>query len=829
MNLSDRQLKEEEGDLNLREIVDLVWSLRYWIILSVSVALCIAAVYLYTQPKIYQSDMMIMITTDKNAGMGSSAEVGFLQNMTGIRTYNSLANEKVILKSTPVLQSVVEELDLNIRYYVKHNLVNREVGVQEVKMTYLSDPNFNVNNLHTYTVNYNVIDTATLKISVLDQTLTRRAGTDVFAYKDTIVHYNENIPLADCGSVNFTFMPKRDDNLKDFKYRTPGKHTIQLYSPLLRARQLARQISVVEGESKASRLSTSSMLQLVIDDNLPARAEAVLEKMVEKYNAQTKAYYSSSNSNTMEFIQNRLEDLYTQLSAVEGQIKDYSINHEVVNIESQASIKLTTDQQIQDQVQEIDVQLRLMEMVEREIKNSEPYTSIPSNVGISDASINSSITNYNQGCMERARLLGAATTNSPVVQQLSKQLDEQLSLIEKIIDNQISVLEVRRSDLSKKLSKSKNYLQSIPGQKINLAQIEREHSIIEPLYTLLQKKREETMLAIVAEPDIARIVEHSENTAVQVGPHDKRILGIGFLIGFMIPVCLVYVLRLLKTKIETPEDISRRTSLPIIGVVPKGENKILRAADVINGSTHSTMSEIFRSIRTNIGFMPGKVLQMTSSVPGEGKSFVSANLVLSMAQIGKKVVLVETDMRKGHQNRVFDLPRQDHKGLANYLSGDIKDWRETVKHVEGVPTLDVVLKGAVPPNPNELLACDRMDKMIEEMKEIYDYIILDSPPYLVIADPVTLNRLVDRTIYVMRANKADLRFTGELNAAAQAKRLTNPMIILNDVEMEKRSYGYGSHYGYGYGYGYGYAYGYDEQKERKKGLRYALKKLFFRK
>lgn len=831
---TDLQTEEQDSSLNLRAILEMTWALRYWIILSVFLALGIAAVYLHRIPKSYTSSMMIMITTDKNAGMTSSAQMSLIQDLTGNQTYNSLANEKVIIKSTPVLQQVVMEADLNIRYYVRHNFVNRETGIQEVKMTFIPAEGYNLSQLHTYRFDYDIVDERHLQLQVTDMSINKKSGLDPIVIPQQTCPFDTLISLGECGAVNFTFRPDPAQQFNGkFQYAISGNHYIILTSPLIRARELATQITVDINEDKASSRmgGGSSILQLTMTDNLPARAELVLGKMVEEYNTTTKNYYSTSNSNTMTFLENRLKDLHDQLTKVENKKQTFSVSSELIDIDSQASISLNSEKAVQDQIQEIRIQIRLLEMVQADIAQNAPYTTIPSNIGIADQSINSSIAIYNSGCIERIRRLTSSTEKNPVIMRLSTELDAIRNQITESIKNQIKLLQSKNQELQSQLNLSKDYLQNIPGQKINLQQIEREQSIIEPLYLQLQQKREETMLAIVAEPDVARVVEYPENTAVITGPNSSRIYAIAFVLGFLLPIGIVYLISLMRTKIQTPEDISARTRVPIIGIVPISEAKVLRASDIINNTKHSATSEIFRSIRTNIGFMKGKVIQVTSSIPGEGKSFISSNLAISLAQIGKKVILVEADMRKGHMNRTFELPRRDNHGLANYLSGEVEDWRETVKQIKELPTLDVILKGAVPPNPNELLSSDRMDTLIQELCRIYDYVILDSPPFLVIADPMTLNRLVDRNLYVMRAGVSDLRFAAEINNAVQSHKLNNPMIILNAVDVDRRnrygySYGYGYGYGYGYRYGYAYGYGNDEEQHVHRGLRWRLKRLF---
>ena len=843
--MSEYIINEQEDDelqsgssLSLRAIFEMTWALRYWIVLSLFVSLCCAAVYLYVKPKTYHSSALVMVTTDKNAGMGSSAQMTFIADMTGMQSYNSLSNEKVIIKSTPVLQAVVEELGLNVRYFVRNHWVNRETLPQEVRMSFTSADSLGMSRLPSFRIDYDVIDTTSLRISVCRLV----KGNNESLYEDQVVRFGEELPLRHWGSVRFSLWDEARPRFSEgsYHYFMSGKHYIMLYSSQTRARELSRQIGVDVMEDQSSRMSTSSILQLVMRDIHPERSEKVLAKVIEKYNELTKTHYMASNAKTMEFIDKRLQDLSGELSMVEGDIQQFSSKNKMVDLESQAKLSLNTDATTQQQLQEVDVQLALLDMIDKELKGSSPYTVLPSNLGLSDASIVGFITSYNTACIERARLLAGSSENSPVVQRLSKQIADLSNVIAKSVANQKTNLALQRRELVRQQGRSKGYLSSVPGQKINLAQIERERAVIEPLYVLLQKKREETMLTIVAEPDIARVVEYPDNNSLLVGPNKRQVLLVALVIGFLLPLLVVYLLMLLKTKVSSPDDIVSRTRVPLLGVVPRREGRVFKAADMAEtGSkgSSSVLSEAMRTIRTNIGFMSGKVLQFTSSVPGEGKSFVSANVAISLCSIGKKVILVETDLRKGRQRRIFDLPRDHRLGLSNYLSGEVADWHDAVESIAQFPGLDVLLKGAVPPNPNELLSGERFGKLIAELREHYDYIILDSPPYLVIADPMTLNKYVDRNIYVMRSGKSDLRFINEIDAAAKSGKLGNVSIVLNDVEMlsgkarygYRYSYGYNYSYGYGYRYGYGYGYNNDETTVRHRSLRGFVSRLFSKK
>lgn len=828
-NTNIQQNKEElESQFDLQFILNLMWRLRYWMILSAIVSLGVASVYLYTKANSYASQMVILITTDRNAGMSNSAEMSFIADMTGMASFNSLDNEKVIIRSTPVVQKAVEELHLNVRYYVDHRFKTVETLSEEILLQYEPNPNFNVNNLPLLRIDYNIQDSTRMTLSLSDSSRKRR-GNEGYLFQDSTVQLPCTIELPRYGRIHLsyrnpwegldTFEAEEGAGNGGFEYMTPGDHYILLYSPQARAQEICKalDVAVVEEGRRSSSLGGggSSILAITLSDNIPARAERLLESIVAQYNLQTKEYYSMSYTNTMEFIQTRLVDLKDQLSGVEGKIKDFSVDNNVYDLQSQATFNLNSDMQRQQRAQDIDIQISLLNMVASELKEKKDYSTIPSNIGITDNTIIASISEYNRLCVERVRLLSGSSESSPVIQQLYLQLNARRELICKTIENQLSMLTSQKEELNKMVGNSKRQMKQLPGQRLNLAGIEREQSVIEPLYVLLQKKREETMLAIIAEPDIARIVEHAENNTALIGPNRKRIYLIALLLGLMIPMGIAYAILILKTKVSTPEDITSRTHIPILGVVPQCSTRVTKAQEIIEQSTRSTITEVFRSLRASLSFMEGKVFQVTSSIPSEGKSFVSVNLAICFAAAGKKTILVETDLRKGHQRRAFEVSRDFDKGLSEYLANHTNDWHSLIYHVPNASNLDVLLKGQIPANPNELLSGERLEKLIEELKAEYDYIILDSPPYLLIADPITINRVADRNIYVMRAGVSDLRFVNEIDMAAKSKKLTKPVIVLNGLNMETQGYYGRGRYGYGYGYAYGYSYGYNEQHKEE--------------
>lgn len=833
-SLQETEYLEPESQFDLRTIFYLIWNQRWWMLLSAIICTGIAAFYLHTKSDIYASQMTILITTDQNAGMSNSSQMMFIQDMTGMSSFNSLGNEKVILRSTPVIQQVVEDMHLNIRYFVSHAFKDEENLGEEIQMQYFPDSSYNVNNLPLLRIEYDIIDSTQMMLSILDTKLEKRTGNG-YVCQDTLVTLPAFIDLPVYGSLAFTFhaqsSDKEEQDSDEFEYRTPGDHYIQLYSPQIRAREISADLEVeIEEEGRRSSFSGSgsSILILTLSDNIPTRAEQVLEKIVEQYNLQTKTYYSVSNTNTMDFIQNRLADLKAQLSGVEDKIKDFSVDNDMYDLKSQTDISLKAGMQKEEEVKELDIQIQLLKMIATDLKEDKVYNTIPTNIGITDNSINSSIQAYNTLCVERLRLMSGASENSPVVKKIELQLQASRNIISKSVDNQISILTSQRNELKGQIGHSRTELKNLPNQRLGLAAIEREQSVIEPLYVLLQKKREETMLAIIAEPDIARIIEHAENTSLRIGPNRRITLCFALLLGLMIPLGIAYLKLLLKTKITGPEDIEQRTSVTILGMIPKSSEQITKAKNIIQNQRSSIISEVFRSLRANLAFLNAQVIQVTSSIPGEGKSIIATNLAITYAAVGKKVILVETDMRKGHMRRTFDLPRDNQRGLSDYLIEKGQNWHNHIFHIEEAGHLDVMPKGSIPPNPNELLSSDRFEELIKALRAEYDYVILDSPPYLLIADPVTVNRVTDCNIYVMRAGISDLHFAEEIERASEKGQLTRPVIVLNGFETKNAGRRSG-HYGYGYGYAYGYGYGYSHESDSKKRTFAMRMKSIFRK
>ena len=328
-----------------------------------------------------------------------------------------------------------------------------------------------------------------------------------------------------------------------------------------------------------------------------------------------------------------------------------------------------------------------------------------------------------------------------------------------------------------------------------MAKIERQQMIVEPLYVLLRQKKEEAMISLYAQTDNARIVEPADGPDRPSSPQPMMIYLCCFVMGIIVPPGVFFMGNLLKRKVSSIKDVQDRTSLPIIGYIPNNETSI------VNQGSRDILTETFRAVRSNIGFLTGKVFQITSSISGEGKSTVAVNVALTLAFAGKKVLFIETDLRNGYDYKILNVNKSS-KGLATYLSGN-STLEEILRKGVISENLDVILRGAMPPNPNELLSNQKMEKLIADMREQYDYVICDSAPYIIISDPMVVNNYVDSTLYVIRCGVSDLRFIDEINFAFDTGKLKNISLIINGINPKAKIYGRYGGYGYGYGYGYG--------------------------
>ena len=524
---------------------------------------------------------------------------------------------------------------------------------------------------------------------------------------------------------------------------------------------------------------------------------------------------------TREFINERIKIIDEELGSTEDKLEAFKRNAGLTNIGSDAQLAVEGNAEYERKRVENGTQINLIRDLTKYINNpSNEYEVLPANIGLSDNGLTTQIDRYNELIFERKRLLRTSTENNPMIVNLDTSIRAMKANVKAAIDGTLQGLLIVKADLDREASRFSRRISDAPGQERQYVSIARQQEIKAGLYLMLLQKREENAITLAATANNAKIIDEPAAEGGPVSPKPKMIYMVALAVGLGLPVGFIFLLGLTKFKIEGRGDVEKLTRLPIVGDVPLTDEKT--GSITVFENQNTLMSETFRNVRTNLQFMlesSQKVILVTSTVSGEGKSFISANLAISLSLLGKKVVIVGLDIRKPGLNKIFNIPRKE-MGITQYLSNPEKNLMDFVQSSDVSKNLYIIPGGTVPPNPTELLARDGLDKAIAILRKEFDYVILDTAPVGMVTDTLLIGRIADLSVYVCRADytrKAEFTLINEL---ADNNKLPNLCTVINGLDLQKKKYGY--YYGYGkyskyYGYGkrYGYGYGYGEHRVKE--------------
>ena len=795
-NYTSRNYHDEEATLDLKKILNVVWGMR-WII-QASVLLCLLLAWCYNKvtKTRYTANAKIMLVNMK----GRSDLINLSDLISGFEN-SYIANETEILNSRTLMQRVVEEFGLNYTYEKKRP-VKSIIYYGNNPFRVLVDSTENFSEPPQMQLFFTPTDSSSYQISKLIM------GKNKYPIENKSYKFGEEFAVSDHNFIiEKTHLGKFEEGDTYIITMEPSRNT---------ANRMRKNLSV-NAQLKSSS-ARSDVINLSYNDVVPRRAEDILDCLIDKYNIDAKEFNSRAVENTIDFLTDRLGVIEDELSTIEGQFQNYRRSNTVVDVASQSQLSLSSDAKYEEQLNAIEVQIELLGIIKDYVGQMDAAMMlIPANIGISDSGLNSTINQFNTLLMERNRLVASSSESNPLVIQSDKQLQELLSNIVTSVRNQEKSLSLQRNNINAKLRQSKSRLSAMPSQQLELTRFGRQQQVKEPLYILLQQKKEEALISLYAIADRCKVVDPAHFTAYATAPNRKMIYLLAFLLGFILPPAIFFLRQMLKSKVEGKLDITNRTDIPVLASIPISEHP----GQLMEVTGRDPFEETIRILRSNVRYLGHRVFQITSSVPGEGKSYISSNLALSIAHTGFKVLLVGIDLRKPQLAKIFNIRQEHNQGLVPYLVGKTTDLTGSiVRGCNGVATLDVLPAGAIPPNPSELIESDKMERTVNELKAMnYDYILFDSSPYLPVADATTFNRYVDANIFMLRAGVCELRFVEDLDETVRDKKLKNVYIVLNGVDIKARSYGY--HYGYGYGhygygknkYGYGYGYGYGDKKK----------------
>ena len=745
-----------------------------WFLLSLIICLGLAAIYLrYTTP-IYQTTAKLLVKgSDKgyssNASLRSSLTTGIINQNEG------LSNEIQILRSRRLAEEAVKDLKLYVNY-VKHGRVN---DVMMYKDNYLNvdiDP-ASLNNLPS---------TVVLEVT-REKNAFKVEGT---AGRTKINQTLKTLPASiktSVGTLSFTANPNA--SLKD-----GNSMTVTITSPRNASGKYA-------GSLGTSTMEGTSIAILSLKDESPSRASDYIKQLVVCYNRQANDDKNEVANRTEEFINSRLEKINAELNSTEGELEAYKKRNNMVNLNMSGSSAFNNSTEFEQKLASANTQVQLLNELSSYVREPvNKYQVIPSNIGLADGASTQLISRYNQVAMERNRLLKTASETSPAVTPLTEELDGLTTSIQQALNQQRRSLEIQRNSIASQFSRYTGQIQQTPEQERMLTQIGRQQEVKSGLYLMLLQKREENSISLAATADKGKLID-DPSFAGMISPKANMIFLIALAIAIGLPSLILFLISVFRYKIEGHDDVAKLTKLPIIADVAVASETAKTKADiVVHENQNNQMEEIFRSMRTNLQFMMkenDKVVMFTSSTSGEGKTFNAANLAVSFALLGKKVVLVGLDIRKPRLAELFEL-KDHHHGITPLLTHDEPTWDMVKEQIlpSGVnDNLELLLAGPIPPNPAELLTRDSLDKVMNLLRDKYDFVIIDTAPVGLVTDTLQIGRVSDATVYMCRADYTPKASFDLINGLANEGKLPNMSIVINGIDMSKKKYGY--YYGYG--------------------------------
>ena len=783
-------------------LVDLFYYLIgnwYWFLFFVLVSLTVAYARYARMPFVYGSHVTAII---KNAG----DEIRTARFETYDRMINtvSVSNEELQLRSVSLMSEVVKALDADVNYLdrIKVRDVELYTSLSPVRMVFdreHADPG-------VFEVTVMPLDANTIRLH-------KNGVSQTVALGDTVA----------LGSGWVSFLPT-------------ARYLPDCYGQMIRVRKYSVSTAANKYISQLRIANEDQILRLTEYDYNAQRAADIVNMLVIKYNEAAIREKNRVAVNTERFINERLAIIEQELGSVEGAMAGFKSANQLMSVDQAASMYLGDSRNYSAELVEVETRLALSGYLkDYVVKSADNYQMIPANMGLGDANVDQVVSQYNEEILRREKLVAASSAESPAVRQANAELNTMRSSILGLIQNLQTSLEIQKRDLSERERSAIQKFSTMPTKERQMLEYERQQSIKQDLYLFLLNKREENAISQAMADDNLRVVDPGWANYVPVAPQRMKIIALAILIGLLIPAVILIARLFLDTKIRTRKEIEENIDVPFLAEIPLNKDMrslIFRGSKhkhgekepspfVYNPNSHNVFTEAMRMMCTNISFLdPDSKLPMviatTSYSSSSGKTFITANMAACLADAQKKIVLIDTDMRKRSMSGAFNLKHRT-MGLSNYLY-DLDVVLDDILYKDARPGIDFIPAGPTPPNPTELLSRPRLDELIKLLRERYDYILLDGVPIQMLADPLVMNRVVDTNLFILRSGQLDRRILPQLDELNEKRHLHNMAIVFNGPQVKKRhGYGFGS-YGYGYGYGYGSGYGYYGQEERKKGL-----------
>ena len=747
--------------VSLKDIISILKRYKFSIIFLTILITFIAYIYAYYQTNMYQVKATLQVETQKRTGSND-----ILKEALNGGVSSDLDTQIIILKSRFLVTKAMQRINLTTHIWGVDKFFKKEelYDNSPIKVEVLKGKNLK------------------FKLVPFDNnsfTLELENGNSnhkhIYKYGKEIVNKDYKIIVTKTGN-----------EFKDKYYEFVD------YDPIVYAN------AIIGSSLKIKKVGDSSkVLEVSYMDTVPKRAKKFVNILIDEYIKQNAKFKSMDAEKSLEFINSQLSIISKKLKNSEKNIENFKTKEKTVNVSSNVDRISNLLSEIENKVAISNMKISMLKNIKKSIKLNRNLDTITlTGTGIEDESLTNTIKDLQNSILQRRILLKEFTPAHPKVQELTTKISNLKIIIKKSINNMLTSLQQKRALLVANMKKYQKSIQKLPKVQQNFLSLERKFSFNEKFYTYLLEKKTEAQIKKAASVNESRVIDQAILPSNHISPNRKKIIAIGFALGLFGSIILAFIRAYLDDTIKGKEDVLKATTVPVVATIPHYyKNKRDEDNIVVLAQPNSYISESFRILRTNIQFIlknndnVGKVISVTSTVAAEGKTTISSNLGVILEMLGKKVIVINFDLRKPRLHKVFKLPNS--KGLSEYLKGSA-NLNDIIKSTNQ-KDLDIISSGAVPLNPSELISSSRTDQLIDELKKIYDYIILDTPPVGIVTDARLLLSRSDLVLYVFKANYSKRDFidiVNNLNNEEDVKKIT---VVVNDIKKEKE-------YGYQYGY-----------------------------
>ena len=758
-----------QSTFSIQEFIELVLRNWYWFIVSVVLCGAVALYYLASTPKTYVRTATVVV---KDTRKGSGSEITAFNDVLGGIGRRSVDNEIHIFQSRRVMEQVVAKYNLDTRYSAKVGLrVVDMYGRTPVTIEFVDSKPKSV-----VSFKYSINDAGNItftefkdKDGYIEGNITAKIGEAVATPFGTIVT---------CATPEFE--DNRDKVISVTQY--PMNDITETYRKRLNCAIVDKMASVI----------TLSMV-----DQVPHRAENILNGVIEAYDMDAIADKQAVSNLTEKFILERLQTLGEELNNADVDIASFKQDNSLYNPSQEASLRAQETARLKEDALSLEANMEMTTYILNYLRDSDKTNSlIPASAvtlsGVSTGMV-TQIEQYNKSLLEYKRLLASSSTTNPTIIDLGNQIAGLHSAVIASLESHIEGLKLRIEQVNREQKAVDKRMQKSPTMEMELLSKARQQKVKEELYIYLLTKLEENSLSEATAESNARVIDHAYGSNIPVSPRRSIILLFSMIMGLCIPLAILYLREIMNTAVRSRRDLDTALTIPFIGAVPQHNGKVGNGI-VVREDSRDAISESFRMLRTNLSFMSVnnkiQVMMFTSSVPHSGKSFISSNFAYTLASSGKRVVILDLDLRLRTLSKSMGQ-HSNRRGITSYLSGKIESVEDIITPSEIMPNLDFVYAGPKPPNPTDMLLSERMDSLIATLRKQYDYIILDSVPAMAVADALVLDRLVDLTVYIIRQGNLDRRELPEIEKLYREKKFRNMCTILNSATQSAQKYGYG--------------------------------------